>query len=103
MTAAEVEEHYRQVISLAVCGLYNDDIEVIKHTFGITTVLRKDTSASFKELKSKGTPKKTSLWAVKNVCKMATASQSKWGVNQEHHIVPSFRLQNVGVWYPKDV
>lgn len=85
MTDGGQEDHYRQSISLAINGLYCEDLAIIKHVFGENPALLKETSASFKELKSKGSLKLTSLWPLKNVSKMAPASQSKWGANQGTH------------------
>lgn len=96
MTAKGVENHYRQSISLAMTGLYYDDLAVIKHVFGQTPILRHETGPSFKALKSTGKSKPTTLWPLVHVSKMATATQSKWGANQEHTIIPAYRMSGKG-------
>lgn len=103
MTDGGQEDHYRQSISLATTGLSYEDLAVIKHVFGENPALRKETTASFKELKSKGSLKLTSLWPLTNVSKMATASQSKWGSNQQHTIIPSYRISGKGSQRMDDV
>nr|QRD99914.1 MAG: nucleoprotein [Culex modestus orthomyxo-like virus] len=90
-------EHYRQAISLAMTGLYYDDLATIRHVFGREPFLRKETVNSFADLKKQGQPTPTKLWAPVHVAKMATAAQSKWGAGQDHHIIPAHRISGRGV------
>lgn len=89
-------DHYCQAISLAMTGLYYEDIATIRHVFGRDPYLRKETTASFTDLSKKGTPKPVQLWPVRYVAKMATAAQSKWGIGQDHHIIPAYRISGRG-------
>nr|QGA87316.1 nucleocapsid protein [Culex orthomyxo-like virus] len=90
-------EHYRQAISLAMTGLYFDDLATIRHVFGHEPFLRKETVNSFADLKKMGTATAMKLWAPVHVAKMATAAQSKWGAGQDHHIIPAYRISGRGV------
>nr|APG77863.1 nucleocapsid protein [Wuhan Mosquito Virus 4]APG77889.1 nucleocapsid protein [Wuhan Mosquito Virus 4] len=90
-------EHYRQAISLAMTGLYYEDLATIRHVFGRDPFLRKETVNSFADLKKNGEAKETKLWPLVHVAKMATAAQSRWGAGQDHHIIPAYRISGRGV------
>lgn len=92
--------HYRQSVSLAITGLYYEDFAILKHMFGKNPVLRKDMTLFFEELKSKGKSAKTTLWQTRNVCKMATASQTKLGSKPRAECFS--RVQSIRKEHPKN-
>nr|UQS95351.1 MAG: nucleoprotein [Byreska virus] len=84
-----------QYLTLSMTGLYDSDTAVFKFMFGEDLKPRKDYGSCLASRKSKGKDYSVKILKPVHVSKFATATQGKYGLNQQLDMVPSQRMSGM--------